>query len=368
MTLDSRSIPVQDVPGMDAHVNCRCTMVPRAKSYAEILGDPSLPDNRPKTDTGPEAFAKLDPAIQRSILGPGKFALYQRGVPLEAMWQTSASPSWGVSRVAKPLYQLRDEIENGEWPLTPPGSSVSPDRWRGLVDYEGEGGLRFEDDLAHHLGYDALPEVVSDAELDRHIAAGEEEMWRGVREYNYQGATEYADGLRTDPQGWYIGQGIWGQGSYWASGAEGKYGPGSLSGKDVSATFAFGYKGEMTGSLIRGTVKSGSRIAEWGDLEREWEAAIRDYVGSGADFVPGGEGPQRRAGHPSYETMDSLPLVLRDPGYFAAAQGYDGYVIRDSDRVGWPEHGDQYVIWNRGALRVSRSTITQGWPVGRPSA
>ncbi len=112
---DGRTIPVVEV--METHVNCRCTMVPKAKSYADILGDPSLPDTRPDMGTGPDAFAKLDPALQRQILGPGKYALYQQGVPIEAMWQTSTS-EWGTSRVAKPLWMLQQEVKDGRWTTT----------------------------------------------------------------------------------------------------------------------------------------------------------------------------------------------------------------------------------------------------------
>lgn len=80
---------------MPTHPNCRCAMVPRAKTYAEITGDPSLPDHRPHTKTGPELFAALPPAAQLEILGPARFALYQAGVPLEDMVETVDDPVWG---------------------------------------------------------------------------------------------------------------------------------------------------------------------------------------------------------------------------------------------------------------------------------
>lgn len=98
---------------LEGHVNCRCTLVPRPKSYAELTGDPSIPDTRPPIQTGPEAFAKLPAATQRAILGPGKHALYEAGVPLDAMWQTHSSAEWGRSRVGKPLYALQAEVDAG---------------------------------------------------------------------------------------------------------------------------------------------------------------------------------------------------------------------------------------------------------------
>ena len=41
---------VLDFPSLATHEGCRCALIARAKSYAEILGDPSLPDNRPPKD------------------------------------------------------------------------------------------------------------------------------------------------------------------------------------------------------------------------------------------------------------------------------------------------------------------------------
>lgn len=124
----------QSVPGdavkatdyLEGHVNCRCTLIPRPKSYGDILGDPSLPDERPAVTTGAEEFAKLSPGQQASILGPGKFALFQMGVPLEAFVNRVESSAWGASRVAKPLFQLAEELKAGGWS----GGSIPP----GLTD------------------------------------------------------------------------------------------------------------------------------------------------------------------------------------------------------------------------------------------
>lgn len=103
--------------------NCRCTLIPRPKSYGDILGDPSLPDERPPISTGAEEFAKLSPGQQASILGPGKFALFQMGVPLEAFVNRVESSAWGASRVAKPLFQLAEELKAGGWS----GGSIPPE-------------------------------------------------------------------------------------------------------------------------------------------------------------------------------------------------------------------------------------------------
>lgn len=67
---------------MDTHPNCRCTMLPRTKSWAELTGDSSIPETRPDVPTGEDKFAELSPARQREILGPSKFEKYQDGASL----------------------------------------------------------------------------------------------------------------------------------------------------------------------------------------------------------------------------------------------------------------------------------------------
>jgi hypothetical protein len=111
---------------LEGHVNCRCTLIPRPKSYADLLGDPTLPDSRVPVKTGPEEFAKLDPAVQRSILGPGKYDLYQRGVPLEAFVDRHQSDVWGASRVAKPLRDVLAEMQQSGWTPGDPWPGSTP--------------------------------------------------------------------------------------------------------------------------------------------------------------------------------------------------------------------------------------------------
>lgn len=113
MSLRESSLSAVEV--METHVNCRCTMVPRAKSYAEILGDDTTPDNRTQWGTGQEAFDKMPEAHKLEILGPGKYALYRQGVPLDAMWKQSYSPEWGSSRVSRSIADIKDRMEGGEF-------------------------------------------------------------------------------------------------------------------------------------------------------------------------------------------------------------------------------------------------------------
>jgi SPP1 gp7 family putative phage head morphogenesis protein len=92
---------------MATHPNCRCVLVPRAKSYAEITGDPSLPDNRPQVTPGPVLFSRLSPDRQAAILGPGKFARYRDGqLQLDQLVELVNDPRWGPVRREVPIARL----------------------------------------------------------------------------------------------------------------------------------------------------------------------------------------------------------------------------------------------------------------------
>jgi SPP1 gp7 family putative phage head morphogenesis protein len=83
---------------LDGHQQCRCAMVPKVRSWSEILGDPSIPDDRPAIETGEEAFQRLSENDQRSILGDGLFALWSEGaVSFDALAVRTEDPRWGAS-------------------------------------------------------------------------------------------------------------------------------------------------------------------------------------------------------------------------------------------------------------------------------
>jgi SPP1 gp7 family putative phage head morphogenesis protein len=82
---------------MPQHPSCRCVMIPKVKSWAEITGDDSLPDDRPVIATGEANFASLTDSEQREVLGEARYGLYKDGVPLRAFVQVYNHPEWGAS-------------------------------------------------------------------------------------------------------------------------------------------------------------------------------------------------------------------------------------------------------------------------------
>lgn len=99
---------------LHAHVQCRCVAVPRTRAWGEIVGDPTLPDDRPEIETGAELFAGLTDDQQREILGPGVWELYQSGaIALADMARTDIDPRWGPSVRPATLAELSAEM--GRW-------------------------------------------------------------------------------------------------------------------------------------------------------------------------------------------------------------------------------------------------------------
>jgi SPP1 gp7 family putative phage head morphogenesis protein len=86
---------------LDGHPSCRCVMAPITPTWKELLGNAGsgITDTRVKLETGPARFAKLDPEVQRQILGPGKHRLYVQGkLELRDVVQRSRSRAWGTMR------------------------------------------------------------------------------------------------------------------------------------------------------------------------------------------------------------------------------------------------------------------------------
>lgn len=87
-----------------SHPGCRCSLLPDVKSYAEILGDPTIPDTRKSIPEGGTLFAQLTEAEQAEILGPALLDLYKNGASLNDFVTRSYNAEWGptvsVSNVA----------------------------------------------------------------------------------------------------------------------------------------------------------------------------------------------------------------------------------------------------------------------------
>lgn len=94
-----------DTP-MGTHPNCRCSLLPNTKTWAELGFD--VPE--PKSDipeTGAEAFALLSSERQRAILGEAGQAAYASGaVALGDFVRVTRSEVWGVRHSERGLHAI----------------------------------------------------------------------------------------------------------------------------------------------------------------------------------------------------------------------------------------------------------------------
>jgi hypothetical protein len=163
--------------------------------------------------------------------------------------------------------------------------------------------------LLQEQGFDGLPDVVPAAVLDRHVQAGELELFRGVT------LRAHADQLRYGEL--FVGRGTFGGGIYAAGGPDGRQ-------------HAAEYAQDPGGALIRMSLKPDATIANARLLTHQmWD--IRQSLTS--------RGPAREAARVAQWVLTERASV------YAAYLGYDGLVE--------PETG-VWLILNRTALRVQR--------------
>lgn len=130
---------------LDGHPACRCTMIPELAADTGLAG-PTIP-------TGERLFEELDAATQRSILGPGRFRLYENGeARLSDMVARPVHPRWGSMRREANLRDVRANAEarragrptpatmravtDRPAPIAPrPGDAERAAELRGKVDY-----------------------------------------------------------------------------------------------------------------------------------------------------------------------------------------------------------------------------------------
>jgi len=85
---------------MPTHPQCRCVLVARTKTWAEITGDNSLPDTRPVIEPGPVLFARLSEQQQREVLGGHGYDLYRGGAALSEFARETVDQRFGPTLVA----------------------------------------------------------------------------------------------------------------------------------------------------------------------------------------------------------------------------------------------------------------------------
>jgi hypothetical protein len=90
-------------PGPLGHANCRCSRMPRTKTWAE-LGIEGMDEPESKTPDAADWFASLEVATQKKILGPARYAAWRRGeYPMSAWAERVSADGWRDSyRTSQP--------------------------------------------------------------------------------------------------------------------------------------------------------------------------------------------------------------------------------------------------------------------------
>jgi len=183
-----------------------------------------------------------------------------------------------------------------------------------------EGDL-FMHDLAHEMGYDAKPQVVSKAALDAHIAAGELELVRGVSEPRFAQQFQTGD--------LFAGRGAYGNGTYTAHG-------------DGALHTAIGYAQGSRGAVLRMSLKKGAKVADYDTLRAEMTKTQIDTAGKIWEA--------RDAGNKGLaEQLMAKITVLDDMGRYAMSLGYDAINEASSKYL---------VLLNRSAVRVQKEFVS----------
>lgn len=82
---------------MTPHPACRCSMVPKTKTWAE-LGFPNVTESRPTFESGEDVFNRQPASVQRAVLGPTAYDAYKNGeVQLTNFIHVDHSREWGTS-------------------------------------------------------------------------------------------------------------------------------------------------------------------------------------------------------------------------------------------------------------------------------
>lgn len=207
-------------------------------------------------------------------------------------------------------------------------------------------------------GFDGLPHVLDEADLDRFVEEGERELWRGMavgdvrwrREADLR--REAGQPLPPLPEGqdfaeqfrsgrYHPGTGVNGNGTYTAYQAAGR----GLAPEQVASDYARG------GQVIRMTLKADARVIRVSEAyDRQWEdiAAVRKRIDqANVQLNEAQLGPDYDRALEHWSALVMEHQLLEDVGRWAVIRGYDALDVDDVGHV---------VVLNRTAVRVSTRT------------
>lgn len=176
--------------------------------------------------------------------------------------------------------------------------------------------------LGDELGASQLPELITEEQLEKEVADGGTELWRG---FGYEGS-QYAEQFKTGEL--YYGKGVYGDGTY------------TTIDKDTAMTYA-DYR-QRESSMAHMVLKPDAKITSWQTL-------IDDYSN---ETTRGALLDIMKKRHPYGDTNLNyfVHSVTRDGGCLGLLNGYDAVFVEDKKN----QESDYYIILNRGSVKVVR--------------
>lgn len=181
----------------------------------------------------------------------------------------------------------------------------------------GKGDIRLKN-LAEEIGFSEMPTIVTEAELDKIVAEGHRELWRGLGQ-NKPG--EFTDLFRSGD--YFAGEGIYGNGIYTGTG-EGA--------KTLAALYAPGEHGAVMRMAIDKDAKVITVTELKERLEKEQKLLRLD-----------------RSSEEAFAASKVKRSFMEDPGRAAVVWGYDAIDA---------ENG-QFIVLNRKAIYVQATDYTR---------
>ena len=230
-------------------------------------------------------------------------------------WVETVSDSMTRGHTPTRGRDVRGEIDPS-WPV-PRGERGEPDPALG--------------EIVKLQGFDGLPEVISRDEMDRRVASGWSEVWRGLEEYRVResdqagsrtrvvSAVDNAEQYRSGP--YYPGVGVFGSGTY------------ASVDPQTALAYVSGPLGEdyaSTPGIVRIALRPDARVIDFDDL-------LEQYPDLDVPRRPGQRG------------------VLQDAGRLAAALGYDAIGAQPRNANYRDGRIMYWVILNRTAVAVQEA-------------
>ncbi len=176
--------------------------------------------------------------------------------------------------------------------------------------------------IARAQGFDALPAVAGSQDLDVIIAAGRDELFRGVQDLGYSDEFRNGQYLTGIPGTSSFGTGIY-----------------ASTDRDI----ALGYAGDRPEGVTRMVLHPEARTIDYADLVAEQEAEIQRLRMEDEALAAARQTENTRARR---KKLGTKLEILSDLGRYAAIRGYDAYSLHT------PGVGSNYVILNRSAVII----------------